>query len=162
MSKLLKELIKQSNLIEGIDDPKEIKQSMYAWDYLIEQPDLSHSVICKVQKVITLHQAELMPHHRGYYRDMAQINVQVGRYTPPTYAEVPALMEHWVAEYSQMTPWEAHVEFERIHPFVDGNGRTGRMLMWWDEIRRGGEPTMIEATKRWDYYTALNDGRGKL
>ena len=38
-------LIEQSNLIEGIDDPKEIDQSLHAWYFLCEQPKLEHYMI---------------------------------------------------------------------------------------------------------------------
>lgn len=35
---------------------------------------------------------------------------------------------------------------------VDGNGRTGRMLMWWQEIQQGKEPTLITFNNRREYY----------
>lgn len=157
--KYLRELIEQSNLIEGIDDPAEIDQSLVAWNDLITRKVLGHAAICKTQKVITLHQHNLMPHQRGYYRSMSQVNVIVGGYVAPSHTMVELLMGNWVLDYASLTPWEAHVRFEKIHPFVDGNGRTGRMLMWWHELSLGQEPTLIKASERQAYYAKLKEGR---
>lgn len=143
--------IHESNLIENIDDPAEDAQSLLAWEWLKEQPDLSHGVICKVQKMITLHQP-LMPHQRGYYRDLSKTNVFIGKEVAPHYNIVPHLMENWLLDYKLMPPVEMHIRFERAHPFVDGNGRTGRMLMWWMQLKRGQEPWLIEARNKQSYY----------
>lgn len=156
----MRELIEQSNLIEGIDDPAEIEQSLVAWDYLIKyKANLSHTTIRKVQKIITLHQTDLRPDQRGYYRDMSKVNVRVGWHIPPAWALVPAAMDAWLLEYKELDPWPAHKRFETIHPFVDGNGRTGRMLMWWQEVKSGLEPTMISAADRFVYYRRLEENR---
>ena len=64
-------------------------------------------------------------------------DVEVGSFTPPTAAKVPELMREWIQFYSSSELNEfpfikaaiLHVAFETIHPFCDGNGRTGRLLM---------------------------------
>ena len=89
----LRRLIRESNLIEGISDAAEVEQSLIAWDYLHDHNmPLGHGVICHVQEVVTLHQDELQPDMRGYYRDMAKVNVMVGGHDAPHYAMVPGLM----------------------------------------------------------------------
>lgn len=123
--------IRGSNAIEGIYDEKEVTQSLHAWEYLMGIGDeLTHKDICNVQKIITLNQTNLQPNQRGYYRNVSQTNVSVGGRNAPDYSYVEDLMQKWLADVPKMTPLIGHVRFESIHPFVDGNGRTGRMLYW--------------------------------
>lgn len=49
-----------------------------------------------------------------------------------------------------------HLRFERIHPFADGNGRTGRALMIWSCLHEGLVPVVIEKEQRGRYINALN------
>lgn len=144
--------IRESNLIENIDDPNEDAQSLKAWEYLIKRKALTHEVVRQVQRMITRNQTDLAPHEKGYYRDVAKVNVYVGEHIAPSWWLVDGLMANWLFDYKNMTPKEAHAQFEYIHPFVDGNGRTGRMLMWWHEHSLGHEPTLLEFKDRDSYY----------
>jgi Fic family protein len=71
--------------------------------------------------------------------------VRVGSHLPPAAAQVSGLMrellEWWNKEAHQLSPVITsgiiHYRFEAIHPFGDGNGRTGRMLALWELYRRG-------------------------
>ena len=153
-AKLIRRLIKESNLIENIEGPKEVIQSRKAWDFLIGQKDLSYGVICRVQSLIT--ENHLEPPYRGYYRSVGQVNVRVGRHVPPGWPLVDGLMDNWLLDYAALAPFAAHCRFERIHPFVDGNGRTGRMLLWWQELGLGLEPALILAKHRSADYLSLD------
>lgn len=78
----------------------------------------------------------------GRYRS---IQVRVGRYLPPPAQDVSALMmellDWWNGPSTELSPVLSsailHYRFEEIHPFADGNGRTGRALSLWDLYRRG-------------------------
>ena len=144
--------IRESNLIENIDDPKEDKQSMSAWLWLLQQKKLDQGIICHLQKRITLHQDDLQPDQRGYYR---KIQVWVGDHKPPAAHLVKGMMDNWLLDYKKLGPLQAHIRFETIHPFVDGNGRTGRMLMWWHELHTGKLPTLYKASERGEVYYKL-------
>ncbi len=50
-----------------------------------------------------------------------------------------------------------HIQFERIHPFADGNGRVGRLLMAYQAIQNNIIPPLIENEHRDDYLKAIND-----
>jgi hypothetical protein len=83
---------------------------------------------------------------------------------PPDYTQVAALMTDWITSVSQILddtrpPAEAiavrHAQFERIHPFLDGNGRTGRLLMNLILVRLGYPPAIIYKRDRSRYLAAL-------
>jgi Fic family protein len=78
----------------------------------------------------------------GKYRMIA---VRVGQYRPPPPDAVSGLMfellEWWNTAATKLSPVLSsailHYRFEAIHPFADGNGRTGRALALWELYRRG-------------------------
>lgn len=98
----------------------------------------------------------------GKYR---KVPVIVGRdYLPPDFTEIPALMKEFALwlnseEVQRLHPIErailAHCKFLNIHPFVDGNGRTARLLMNLILIREGFPPTVIQNKYRKDYISAM-------
>ena len=160
----IRKYIKSSNEIEGIYDDEEIEQSLLAWAYLEQLTLLRHTDIMRVQKIITLHQDNLQPNQRGWYRGMAGniTNVQVGGRVAPDYSLVEDLMRNWLLDVPKMTPLVAHIRFESIHPFVDGNGRTGRMIYWFICKKRGVKPFRYNADTQKDreaYYRLFENDR---
>ena len=49
-----------------------------------------------------------------------------------------------------------HGELDKIHPFVDGNGRTSRLLMNLDLMNQGYNPVIVKKENRLEYYEALD------
>lgn len=106
----------------------------------------------------------------GRYRNIA---VRVGRYVPPPPHEVSGLMfellEWWNKESGKLSPVISssilHYRFEAIHPFADGNGRTGRALALWELYRRGFDTHHIFSVDEyyWEdrpgYYRQLDNVR---
>ncbi len=106
----------------------------------------------------------------GRYRTMA---VRVGDYLPPTPDEVSGLMfellDWWNRRAGELSPVLSsailHYRFEAIHPFADGNGRTGRALALWELYRRGFDTHHIFSIDEyyWEdrprYYAALAEVR---
>jgi Fic family protein len=91
-----------------------------------------------------------------------------GGMTPPPWPEVPAAMRGWIDGLAALVdarrPIEAvaaaHGEFERIHPFLDGNGRTGRLLLNLILVRLGYAPAIIYKRDRGRYLQALRAADG--
>lgn len=157
----IKEYIRQSNLIENIDDPAYDKQSMVAWNYLKKQKHLDRNIICGLQKRVTLLQDDLMPHQRGYTRSMSKVSVYVGGKVAPAWWLVDGLLDNWVFDMEEhrktIDPIEMHIRYEKIHPFCDGNGRSGRMLLWWHELKLGRTPTLFLNREKYEKYYPLFD-----
>lgn len=103
----------------------------------------------------------------GRYR---MIGVRVGRHVPPPPQDVSGLMfellEWWNKKAPGLSPVLSsailHYQFEFIHPFADGNGRTGRALALWELYRRGFDSHHIFSVDEyyWEdrpaYYKALD------
>lgn len=65
-------------------------------------------------------------------------------------------------DYSALeAAWISHHIFEVIHPFIDGNGRTGRLILNKVLTDCGAEPVVIFYSDRWKYYSAIQDFRDK-
>ena len=144
----VKSYIKASNEIEGIYSEKENLQSLAAWAYLEQLGDtFTLGDIVTVQKLITINQEDLSPVEKGNFRGMGgnNVNVSVGGRLAPDYSYVPDLMTKWIQDLPEMTPLTSHIRFEAIHPFRDGNGRTGRMIYWFICKRRGIKPYRYNA-----------------
>ena len=102
----------------------------------------------------------------GSYRT---ISVRVGKHSPPAARNVSGLMfellEWWNKKSVGLSPVLSsailHYRFEHIHPFADGNGRTGRALALWELYRRGFDSHHIFSVDEyyWEdrpgYYAAL-------
>ncbi len=90
------------------------------------------------------------------------------RFYFPNPAQVPNLMDDfffWLKENSGMHPVllaaEAHYRFVSIHPFIDGNGRTARLLMNLILIQNGYTPAVIKMADRKKYIEAIEAAREK-
>lgn len=149
----LVDFLAESNRIEGIDREPTADEINAALAFLAEG-EITLDALCALQKVI----APGKP-----LRDKPGMNVQVGTYLPPVGGSVlvAKLVEHldWVSTVDEISPWKAHVDYEGLHPFMDGNGRTGRLLWAWHMDQLGLKPFALPFLHRF-YYQTLENSHG--
>jgi len=163
-------------LFEGIS-PKnkplkhvqEAKNHKEAFDYVmkLKQEKLDQAMICRVQEKVV--DGTLEEHLKEFEGKLREVNVRVGVHIAPPYYSVPrklgALIKWFNANRKKHHPIVVaayfHSEFEGVHPFVDGNGRTGRLLINFMLKKAGFPPITIFFKYRADYYQALEKARSE-
>ncbi|MBQ4619388.1 MAG: Fic family protein, partial [Clostridia bacterium] len=102
------------------------------------------------------------PEDRGVYRRIP-VRIMGAYHVPPDPILVPEQMENLVAEFAsnkKLHPIERaalfHLRFEGIHPFVDGNGRTGRLILNLMLMQAGYPPINVKYSDRKRYYEAFD------
>ena len=96
----------------------------------------------------------------GEYKKMPN---EVGGMETALPEEVADKIKNLLAEYNGKKEktfediLDFHVKFERIHPFQDGNGRVGRLIMFKECLKYGIVPFIIEDNRKLFYYRGLNE-----
>ena len=98
----------------------------------------------------------------GRYR-RENVTIKGAIHIPPDYAKIPELMEKLILNYETWNKYHPiiqaallHGELVKIHPFVDGNGRTSRLIMNLDLMNHGYNPVIVKKENRLEYYEALD------
>ncbi len=98
----------------------------------------------------------------GKYRN-ENVRIKGANHIPPDYLIVPELMEKLILNYKKWDRYHPivkatllHGELVKIHPFIDGNGRTSRLVMNLSLMNSGYVPVIIKKDKRLEYYTVLD------
>jgi Fic family protein len=123
-----------------------------------KEKDLDEEVILLLHKMLM---TNIKDDVAGRFRQKGEY-VRVGTYIAPSPEHIERLIEQNLVEYS--TDTEAyftdkiarfHLEFEHIHPFIDGNGRMGRVIINYQLIRLGFPPIIIRDKEKQDYYKSF-------
>lgn len=155
------EFIRESNAIEGVLDIQSLKDGKKAWKRLKTVTVLKKEYILEVHKLVMANQP-ITDSYKGNYRRCA---VFIGGSEALVWPRVPMAVESWLANVNhyikgnrdtlagrERVAREHHVNFEVIHPFVDGNGRVGRILYNWERKRLGLDIDIIKVSERGNYY----------
>jgi hypothetical protein len=144
----ISEFVRESNRIEGIHrDPT--RAEVEATDEFV------YAEIMTVGRVKAL-VAVLQPNAR--IRDREGLNVRVGSHiAPPGGPQIVAALQGILGAMED--PYDTHHQYETLHPFTDGNGRSGRALWLWQMLRNGYPIPAIGFLRTW-YYQSLQAGRG--
>lgn len=157
-------------VLEGITvGGKSIKEHLEAINH--EQAILFLDELVKEDNPITewniknIHQLilkEIDNENAGKYRK-ENVTIKGAAHIPPDYITVPELMEKLILNYKTWNIYHPivkatllHGELVKIHPFIDGNGRTSRLIMNLDLMNSGYNPIIIKKEDRLKYYEALD------
>lgn len=130
----------------------------YIFDLAKEkETHLTESTIKSIHSLVLMNDSE----NKGTYR---KVPVSVGSHTPPPPYLVEEKINKLLEEYNssvKTNPLKSitqfHLQFEQIHPFIDGNGRTGRLLMNLELIKHGYLPIDIKFSDVGKYYSSFED-----
>lgn len=157
------EFLRQSNLIEQEPSERAFEDAVAAWDWA---KGLRELTVDDVRQVHWFLMNRLNPGIAGALRTQP---VWVGSSTTPDPALVPEMLRNWVEDVNALlhddvqlkeeTAKMMHVRFEKIHPFEDGNGRTGRILYNWHRLALGLPLHVIHVgDEQEEYYTWFTRG----
>jgi Fic family protein len=159
---LFENIVPKSKSLREINETLNHKK---AFDKMLEyKGDLTKEFICELHKIVVENTLrEELNEQVGCYRNV-QVFIRGREWMPPKPQEVSNEMKSLLSWYSKnkdklhplIVASYFHVAFETIHPFVDGNGRTGRLLMNFILYKNKYPMINIPSKTKFDYYEALN------
>lgn len=141
------EIINHKEAIDYVEDIVRTREALNEWQI----KSIHHLVLKNVDDK-----------NAGAYRQ-ENVVISGAQHLPPHFLEIPPAMTELISRYENaenLHPVERaarlHVDFVGIHPFVDGNGRTSRLLMNFELLRWDYLPVIIPVEQRFEYYDALD------
>lgn len=142
--------------LEAINHEKAIE---YIEDLVKEKDPVTEWNIKNIHQLVL---KEIDDKNAGKYRS-ENVAIMGATHTPPDHLIVPELMEKLILNYQKWNKYHPiikaaliHGELVKIHPFIDGNGRTSRLVMNLSLMNSGYLPVIIKKENRLEYYNALD------
>lgn len=144
----------------------EVDNHKMAFNYLIQNLDQEFSLLT----VHDIHSILLdrLHHERGRFKSQGNAILGAGFSTSSPH-ETPMIMQQWIDNIKVrinsakseddiiQAICESHIEFERIHPYADGNGRTGRLIMIYLLLKNDLYPLVVDKKDKYKYINFLAD-----
>lgn len=146
----------------------EIENHKYAFEFIFyglkEKNPMSIYTIKKIHEKLTDH----LQHDKGQFKKQSN-RIKGSDFDTAPPEQVSILMKQWVdnlnyrlenakdEEEKIIAILDQHIQFERIHPFSDGNGRTGRMVMNYSLLENNLPPIIIPVELKPEYIKGLAD-----
>lgn len=144
---------------KGVSCSNHKEAILFLEDLVKDDADISERNIKNIHSLIL---KEINNENARKYR-VENIKISGATQVPTNYIKVPEEMEKLIYRYKEWNQYHPlirsallHGEFMFIHPFIDGNGRTARLLMNFEAMKNGYLPIIIKADVRAKYYDALD------
>ena len=148
--------------LEAINHKKAIE---YLQEILQKKENITEEQIKKIHSLVL---KKIDEANAGTYRT-EDVFITGAEHTPPAHHLVKDQMKEFIQKYK--TKWQnlhsaersalVHIEFVKIHSFIDGNGRTARLLQNFELMKTGFPPIIIKKEQRLQYYEALDKAHTK-
>jgi len=146
----------------------EIENHKQAFERVIQHLGNEDSLSIEIVKEIHADLTDRLQYDRGQFK-MNENMIVGAEFQTASPAETPSLMAQLIDnleyrlesaksdEEKLIAILDTHIQFERIHPFSDGNGRTGRMIMNYSLLQHGFPPLIIEKETKAQYIEFLGN-----
>lgn len=141
-------MLKESNAIEGVYGRLALINAHRAWKFLIKHNDVTPQIIKDTHKILMRGQ----PMEKKYFGEWRDVPVYIGgekKSQPPLV--INNQIKHWCWRTNTINrnfdAVSLHISFENIHPFIDGNGRIGRILLNWHQVKKNKAPLIVYTVK---------------
>jgi Fic family protein len=148
------------SIIEHLETINHKEAILFIEDLIGDEEQLTE---WNLKNIHTLILKEIDNDNAGRYRS-ENVMISGAKHIPPKHYELDYLMQKLMKEYQK--EWNEyhpvikatllHGEFVKIHPFVDGNGRTARLLLNFELMKYGYTPIIIKNKRRAEYYDVLD------
>ncbi|MFH1972505.1 MAG: Fic family protein [archaeon] len=155
---------------KSLREINEVLNHKKAFDYILAyKKDINKEFICEIQKKVVENTLRKdLENQIGVYRSV-QVYIRGADVLPTKPKEVPMEMRTLIRWYNSnknklhplILAGYFHVAFEAIHPFVDGNGRTGRLLLNFILHNKGFPMIDIPNKRKLEYYNCLEEAQKK-
>ena len=159
-AKNIKYMLRESNAIEDVYDDVSLKYAYKAWKELMKYDTLTVPSVLSAHKILMTNQ----PIPEKYKGDFRDVPIRIGYVTKSLpKIVIQALTEDILKDISKTTiPSDAvmhHLQFESIHPFIDGNGRMGRIILNWELVKQLKKNLLVyKAEEKYEkYYPLFNN-----
>ncbi len=143
MTDYLEHFVFESNMIEGIFDSEEIQSSLKRTETILALDALTVGDLMEFNTA-------------GALRNHPEMNIMMGHYRPPKGGPSVVYALNSIVDNANNgnNPYFVHMDFETLHPFMDGNGRTGRVIWLWQMVEQKGYDISRGFLHQW-YYQSL-------
>jgi len=156
--------LKNKTLVEQIEAKNHNAAIQYMFDFLVSKKDLDERYIKRLHEILMNGIIDNAGNYRNHSVRIAGTNVVTANYL-----KVPELIGVLINEIKEAKKLnnrdyikkssEIHARFEKVHPFSDGNGRVGRLLLNTMLLAHKISPAIIESEKKILYYTYLEQAQ---